>query len=616
MNRFARGLILLALIAGCGKDKARSLVPVDIVAPADLVGVASVTVTVSQGADKVADKAFTWVAGAGQPLKVGMYLPASVDGAVTVEASAADGGGTVLATSDKQPATVHPGQISSLVTLTLVRTTGGGGNDGGVTPDGAVMGDGSTGDGEPGNDGSDGATIPPDGGGSDGPGPDVAVGLTWQPAENLEHDVVARSLWPSVAIDGAGNAVLVWSESTALKSRRYDAATKAWGDIQTIENHGAIYSAQVKLGANGHGVAIWNQSVNEVPVIDAGMWASRTKDGGKSWAPPVHVHTGPVFGLSELQVARDGSARIAWHESMMNLYTLWSAHADDATGTWADVAPVKMTAMDDSNDDRHPRIAMDGLGGGILVWLQNDEKGNDSTWGTSFAPNGPLKAPQLLDSFIIDDTQAPAVAMMADGTHGVSVWVQRGSSMTNYELFSAEYTPATGWQAPARILTSPNFVSAPAVAIDHTAAVTLAWAQPLANYKSNVVSVRRPAGGAWTSVMPLETANEAGGYTDEDPYPVIGVDGVGTVHVAWARKLKPDDEDKKIFDFNYGVYSRRFTNGAWSPELLIAAKDGLRASDPTLAVGEDGHAAIGFFYYHPNGSNDPDAYNGFAALFR
>jgi hypothetical protein len=33
-------------------------------------------------------------------------------------------------------------------------------------------------------------------------------------------------------------------------------------------------------------------------------------------------------------------------------------------------------------------------------------------------------------------------------------------------------------------------------------------------------------------------------------------------------------------------------------------------------VAEDGKAAIGFTYYHPNGSGDVDAYNAFGILFK
>jgi hypothetical protein len=186
--------------------------------------------------------------------------------------------------------------------------------------------------------------------------------------------------------------------------------------------------------------------------------------------------------------------------------------------------------------------------------------------------------------------------------------VQRNSS-AGYEIFSSDYVGGA-WKPPLKVLASVSWVSAPVMVIDQTAAVTVAFTQPIASAKSNVVSVRRIEGQGWSAVTPLEFTNQAGQRTDEDPYPVIGLDGVGTVHVAWARKMKAMDQN------TYGVFTTRYFMGKWQPEVMIGLKEGLRADDPRLSVGEDGHAIIGFYYYDPAQMGSPDAYNIFAALYQ
>jgi hypothetical protein len=409
-----------------------------------------------------------------------------------------------------------------------------------------------------------------------------------------------------VAVDSKGNALVAWSESTSVKTRRYDAAAKTWGDTKTVESGGEVNSLSLGMGANGHATVVWNHYPRSEMPLESGPRASHSKDGGNTWSPPKLVHNGPMYHRAALAVSRDGHARMAWEESGMNINSLWSAHYNDSTGTWSDVALVKMGT---DSYDRQPKIAMDAQGGGLLTWIQ-DEAMQDSTFGTSFAANQPLKASQQLDNLTTDYTMSPAVAVTSDGSKGVAIWIHHSSGAAGYELATAEFA-AGAWKAPEKFMTFPSFVSDPAVTIDQAATVTAVWSQPLTSGKVNLVSARRMAGQSWGAPAAIETANMSGGYTNEDPIPVMGLDSAGNVHVAWSRKLNADR-----MEFSFSIVTRRFSGGMWLPEQTLSMKPGLRASDPELAVGEDGRAAVAFTYYHPMGSMDPASYNTFAALFK
>ena len=123
-------VLLVLVLAACGsKGKARSLLPIDITASPDVGTIDSVRIFITQGPDAVTDQTIAWTATAGQPMKVGLYLPDSVDGAINVEANAQDATGAVIGASAIQPATVHSGQTADLVTLRIDRKSSG---DGGV----------------------------------------------------------------------------------------------------------------------------------------------------------------------------------------------------------------------------------------------------------------------------------------------------------------------------------------------------------------------------------------------------------------------------------------------------------------------------------------------------
>jgi hypothetical protein len=613
MTKRTRLFLVLALVAGCGSSgKPRSLLPIDITAASDVGTISSVQIFITQGMDAVTDQTLAWTAMAGQPMKVGLYLPDYVDGTVDVHVDAQDGNGTVIGTSSKQPATVHPGETAAVVSVQIQRKIDLG--DGGVPPDGAPGPDGATPDTAPGDGGGGDMSSPsdviPDAG-----QPDVMTGLTWNPVENLEHDSLSISRQPDVAIDGKGNVLVAWSEGSGVRTKRWDAAAKAWGEIKMIDDRAQVNSIRLGMGANGHATLLWNLYPSDTNMADQGLWASHSKDGGVTWTPRQLVHNGRMYVGGVLAVSREGHARAAWEESPSgsNTDSLWSAYYNDTTGTWGGVAMVK---LGNNSYDRTPKIAMDDKGAGLLVWLQGDAAmmiDHDATWGASFEPNQPLKNVQVLDKFDADSTDDPAVAIMPDGSTGLAMWVRRG----DYALWTAEFSGGA-WKAAERRMSFPNYVSDPAIHFDRGGTLTAVWTQPITTGRTNLAAARRPAGQAWGAPTLLETTNQANGFIDEDPIATVGGDGAGNVFVAWSRKLKADMRraDGTGREYSFAIVTRRFSGGMWEAEKVLAMKEGLRASDPELAVAEDGRAAVAFYYYDPASTGDMDAYNTFADLYK
>jgi hypothetical protein len=146
-----KAALLASLIGACTKE-GQSVVPVDVTDVSSL-GLARVRVTVSS---LVSGKSWpvehAW---SDSPLRLGVYLPADVQGDVATIACGIDSGGRTIASGTGNTVSVTPGHEAALVTVMLdgngpalggcVPGTGGAGGTGGMAGNGGAGGMGGTG---------------------------------------------------------------------------------------------------------------------------------------------------------------------------------------------------------------------------------------------------------------------------------------------------------------------------------------------------------------------------------------------------------------------------------------------------------------------------------------
>jgi len=86
---------------------------------------------------------------------------------------------------------------------------------------------------------------------------------TWTQPRVLGTAVeVERESSPQVAIDGCGNATVIWNTSDALEARHYDAAANEWARSSEPSTQGVVVGAtepHLGLDAQGHVFAVWQQ---------------------------------------------------------------------------------------------------------------------------------------------------------------------------------------------------------------------------------------------------------------------------------------------------------------------------------------------------------------------
>jgi len=101
---------------------------------------------------------------------------------------------------------------------------------------------------------------------------------------------------------------------------------------------------------------------------------------------------------------------------------------------------------------------------------------------------------------------------------------------------------------------------------------------------------------------------------DRLPTPWLAVDGDGNVLAFWSKKTQATPA--REFALEGGRKLAGTPNGVWQPTTELARKSKLLPWGLSLAVGDHGLGAAGYFWKDPESTNDPDAYQVFVSLFR
>jgi hypothetical protein len=643
--RFAL-LFVLGLLAGaCTSDDERSLVLLDITLGYGVTVPQNVVLSATQGGSEVKSATVPWGTVGNGPLKVGFFIPDGITGQVSIAGKAYTDNLLVAEGKLASEVTVAAGKTVGPVQLILeVPTVTPPVNDGGI--------DAETTDTAPtGGDAGDTAPPPPlDGGGeagvADGPRdtmvvdggqpdvptagddardapaptdvadatlgpidttlapidttPAVEVGHTptWEPAQNVENDLLSSSYAPAVAVDPINEHVYVaWEESTTIKVKRWNRLSGSWEKTITVDNRGSPNAPAIGADTKGNVMVLWGQNSNGATPSTDGVWVSQTADGS-SWSPATRITTDPSFGVT-LAVARNGTAHAVYSKQggAGGGWPLYTAYYDGVG--WTE-NPTTLDA-NASYTDSNPRLALNGTGDGLLIFRKD--------WGVvaTVLTARTYTAPLVMDSDETASVYEAAVAMNRKG-EGMVIWsVGTGSGEA---LLARTYAPSVGWSSPSPPILTSDIVASLGLALDEQGMATIVWQQTTVAGGVNMMGIHGSLAGSWSDVAALETDNKAGWYTDHYGFPEVAIDGAGNVLVAWRKDLSTSDTT------TYGAYATRFAGGTWLPQAQLGLKSGLNVPYVRVAVADSGFGAAAFNYISEDATSDTDAYNVHVAFFR
>lgn len=176
---------------------------------------------------------------------------------------------------------------------------------------------------------------------------------------------------PQIAFDASGNAIAIWTDygKPGARTTRWTAAS-GWGTVTTLATPGTSqYDEGVRLAfdKNGNAMAVWNE-------YGEALFANRYVSG-TGWGTTVVVASNGMDAFYSGQVAFDqnGNAVALFGNYSCNSYNIEASRYVPAAGwdpvrkCWESNFSVN-TTLDNASD---PQLVIDGKGKATAVWMQS-----------------------------------------------------------------------------------------------------------------------------------------------------------------------------------------------------------------------------------------------------
>lgn len=332
-----------------------------------------------------------------------------------------------------------------------------------------------------------------------------------------------------VAVDDNGNAIAVWTDSVSdVNASRYTVGI-GWSAPVVIDNGpGYAFEPRIAIDRAGNGIAVWSQH--------AGPWNNGISSmqachftAASGWGGPVTIENDTLGDTGEADIAIDdaGNATVVWGWSAPNgpgySYDVWGNRFTVGTG-WGNAGPIGNLSA--NNPDPRPRVAMDGNGRAIAVWV-DDVGGYRKVWSSRHA--GSWSAPVRLDPASVNRSVEPRVAMDPVG-NAIAVWCENDGVRDN--LVACRYDIGSGWGSGALIENNNSGpVSEPRLVMDYNGYATAVWLHrnPGA-YTTDVWANRFVPGTGFGTAAPISGPPIAASDVK------LGIDGSGNLVTVWSQQ--------------------------------------------------------------------------------
>lgn len=212
---------------------------------------------------------------------------------------------------------------------------------------------------------------------------------TWQAPATLSGPAYIFIVNPRVAVDGAGNAIAVWSRMRgdsvmALESASRPFGSSGWQPTETLAT-GRVYGyipgisdAGLAVNPAGNAVISWEQ-------WDGSPWVRAAyRTAGAAWQAPQDLSQRSDNLDPAVALDLAGNALVLWSRSRGDRFaaSIEVSFRDVATGIWT--APMSISGNGGSYSD----LAFDGSGDAVAVWTRYVDGGPQLVEAAVFAEGG------------------------------------------------------------------------------------------------------------------------------------------------------------------------------------------------------------------------------------
>jgi hypothetical protein len=368
-----------------------------------------------------------------------------------------------------------------------------------------------------------------------------------------------------IAMDGSGNAFLIWSQANAeIWAKRYS-PTGGWSTAALLDGSGDVGEPRIAVIGSRTAIAVWTRGTLiteplEVPSVYVNHF---TPLGG--WNIAAMLASSSRY--PQIAMSSSGAAFAVWQGLSPNCSTspcivsagVYTGRYTPPPGGWV------LTGSLGGLINGEPRIAMADSGKAVVVRCSQSGIVPPVTYSiqaNSYTSTDGWSNPTLLDS---GGACYPDLAMDSAG-NAVAVWIKGFG-----DIHGTWSTPSDGWGSVTLLDGLSGTVGLPDVAMDTSGTATAVWEQ-ISGGNNNIYAIRYTPAGGWGSTTLLEL--NAGNTESPD----IAMDGSGNALAVWRQE---DATNNSIYANGYTVSS------AWSGATLIEHESGV-ADLPRIAMDESG----------------------------
>ncbi len=264
----------------------------------------------------------------------------------------------------------------------------------------------------------------------------------WGTVEQVNLGVTSSDVFnPTVKTDPLGNAMVVWLNYDGVESNvtanRYT-TSGGWGAAtRTIDvRPDDAYNPALALDGAGNAIVVWRQT----DAVAVSLWASHYAVGS-GWGTAATVESDSHV-VSNLAVAMDdaGNGEVAWAQDNATLTNIYVTRYTAGTG-WA--ASPSIANNFTTQNAINPIIAAGPSGTFLLVWVQGNATGKVHIWASQFAA-GSWGTPSDITPSVSYYATGPLAAFDGAGDAVVVFWEFELPSYNEVSQ-AARWTPSGGW---------------------------------------------------------------------------------------------------------------------------------------------------------------------------
>jgi hypothetical protein len=426
--------------------------------------------------------------------------------------------------------------------------------------------------------------------------PMVAQNSGWSEAQRIETNTsagVAR-----VASDAQGNAISLWVQSDGapqqygLWSNRY-VVGQGWGTPQRINDYiGQADWPSIAMNSAGEALVVWSQyslfDANNPAPIRSRLWASQRTRAG-TWSTPAP--------LSEEQDYAN-FATLALDEAGNGIVTYLQVNPTlDITNVYArrysrggKFAPAQLIQKNDLTNAGGHQVAVNSAGQAMVIWYQYGTTPQSSGyWNNRFDPHrGWLGAKRIP----LSDATYWGSGSLAMDDRGNAMMLLAGFSTTTYawNIYASNFDAEHGWGTPQLLQSDPAVTADQAtLSMNKQGVAMVVWRELPDVYSYPFIYQMRanqfiPKQG-WLGSTPIGIADEfsAGNAVS------VGLDARGDAVAVWLQTNPAAPYDSwstpplNVYSYHYDAQT------GWDSGQLLQLTAAL-AGPPVLAVTPGGDA--------------------------